>query len=49
MKFICFVVVIIGVVCGIGKGCVLELVCGGFNLLINDFFDVDSVEKLYII
>lgn len=48
MKFTCFVAVITGAACGIGKGCALELACGGFNLLINDFFDADSVEKLHI-
>ena len=42
------VAVITGAARGIGKGCVLELARGGFNLLINDRPDADSVEKLHI-
>ncbi len=40
------VAVITGAARGIGKGCALELARGGFNLLINDLPDADSVEKL---
>lgn len=39
------VAVITGAARGIGKGCALELARGGFNLLINDRPDADSVEK----
>ena len=42
------VAVITGAARGIGKGCALELARGGFNLLINDLPDADSVEKLHI-
>ena len=42
------VAVITGAARGIGKGCALELARGGFNLLINDRPDADSVEKLHI-
>ena len=38
------VAVITGAARGIGKGCALELARGGFNLLINDLPDADSVE-----
>ncbi|EMJ8967413.1 TPA: 3-ketoacyl-ACP reductase [Escherichia coli] len=41
------VAVITGAARGIGKGCALELARGGFNLLINDRPDADSVEKLH--
>lgn len=41
------VAVITGAARGIGKGCALELARGGFNLLINDRPDTDSVEKLH--
>ena len=41
------VAVITGAARGIGKGCTLELARGGFNLLINDRPDADSVEKLH--
>lgn len=40
------VAVITGAARGIGKGCALELARGGFNLLINDRPDADSVEKI---
>ncbi len=40
--------VISGAPRGFGKGCALELARGGFNLLINDRPDADSVEKLHI-
>ncbi|ELC2815908.1 3-ketoacyl-ACP reductase [Salmonella enterica] len=40
------VAVITGAARGIGKGCALELARAGFNLLINDRPDVDSVQKL---
>lgn len=39
------VAVITGAARGIGKGCALELARGGFNLLINDRPDADSVEN----
>ncbi len=42
------VAVITGAARGIGKGCALELARGGFNLLINDLPDADSVEKPHI-
>lgn len=42
------VAVITGATRGIGKGCAQELARGGFNLLINDRPDADSVEKLHI-
>ena len=42
------VAVITGAARGIGKGCALELARSGFNLLINDRPDADSVEKLHI-
>ncbi len=42
------VAVITGAARGIGKGCALELARGGFNLLINNRPDADSVEKLHI-
>ncbi len=42
------VAVITGAARGIGKGCAQELARGGFNLLINDRPDADSVEKLHI-
>lgn len=41
------VAVITGAARGIGKGCALELARSGFNLLINDRPDADSVEKLH--
>jgi hypothetical protein len=41
------VAVITGAARGIGKGCALELACG-FNLLINDRPDAESIEKLEI-
>lgn len=41
------VAVITGAARGIGKGCALELARGGFNLLINDRPDANSVEKLH--
>lgn len=41
------VAVITGAARGIGKGCALELARGGFNLLINDRPDADSIEKLH--
>ena len=40
------VAVITGAARGIGKGCALELARAGFNLLINDRPDAESVEKL---
>ena len=40
------VAVITGAARGIGKGCALELARGGFNLLINDRPDAESVQKL---
>lgn len=42
------VAVITGAARGIGKGCALELAHGGFNLLINNRPDADSIEKLHI-
>ena len=40
------VAVITGAARGIGKGCALELARGGFNLLINDRPDAESMQKL---
>ncbi|WP_058912548.1 3-ketoacyl-ACP reductase [Entomohabitans teleogrylli] len=40
------VAVITGAARGIGKGCAVELARAGFNLLINDRPDSDSIEKL---
>ena len=40
------VAVITGAARGIGQGCALELARGGFNLLINDRPDAESVQKL---
>lgn len=40
------VAVITGAARGIGKGCALELARAGFNLLLNDRPDAQSVEKL---
>nr|VXZ89464.1 3-ketoacyl-(acyl-carrier-protein) reductase [Klebsiella pneumoniae] len=39
------VAVITGAARGIGKGCALELARGGFNLLINDRPDAESVQN----
>ncbi len=43
------VVIITGAARGIGKGCALELAAAGFNLLINDRPDTDSVAKLKLV
>ncbi|QJU25796.1 3-ketoacyl-ACP reductase [Escherichia coli] len=40
------VAIITGAARGIGKGCAIELARAGFNLLINDRPDKDSIEKL---
>ena len=38
----------VAVITGAARGCALELARSGFNLLINDRPDADSVEKLHI-
>ncbi|ELO2701574.1 SDR family NAD(P)-dependent oxidoreductase, partial [Escherichia coli] len=40
------VAIITGAARGIGKGCAIELARAGFNLLINDRPDNESIEKL---